>query len=561
MNHVKTILATTLLAWSALGMAQTADDLRNDGKNTENVLNFGMGPKLQMYSPLRQINKSNVKRLVPIWATNTMSETGELAQPVVFNGVMYVVNGHWTFALDVATGKQIWRTPVEYDRAVLRISTSGAIYRGVPTLYNGKLYRTTLDAHLVALDMQTGKQLWKKAFANHLEGYKGVASPMIANGVLISGTSGGEHATRGFLVGWDPETGNELWRKHMIPAPGEPGHETWPKTADSIPDAWKIGGASTWQTGSYDPELDLVYWGVGNAGPYDAKYRGNGDALYTNCVVAIRPKTGEIVWYYQYTPNDLYDVDATNELVLAELRIDGQMRKVVLNGNKNGFLYVIDRTNGKLIAAHPMTRVTWATHVDLKTGRPVLTDIADRLMKGEEVELYPQRGTNAIMFAFNPKTNLAYLNTWDLPRIQKFVPYKFQKLGEPNTATAGRAPVIKPGDVVGYHVAMDPLTGKFKWKIPITDMASSGSVLATDGGLLFTGMPSGEFLALDEETGKTLWKFKTTSSVNAPPITYTHKGVQYITVPSGLGGSLARGQVGAKVPQGSSIWTFALTPE
>ena len=558
---MKKIVAAALLSWSALGMAQTADERLNDGKNTENVLNFGMGPKLQMYSALRQINKSNVKRLVPLWSTATMSETGELAQPVVYNGVMYVVNGHWTFALDVATGKQIWRTQVEYDRAVLRISTSGAIYRGAPTLYNGKLYRTTLDAHLVALDMQTGKQLWKKPFADFKEGYKGVASPMIANGVLISGTSGGEHATRGFLVGWDPETGNELWRKHLIPAPGEPGHETWPKTADSIPDAWKIGGASTWQTGSYDPELDLVYWGVGNPGPYDAKYRGNGDALYTNCVVAIRPKTGEIVWHYQYTPNDLYDVDATNELVLAEMRIDGQIRKVVLNGNKNGFLYVIDRTNGKLIAAHPMTHVTWATHVDLKTGRPVLTDVADRLMKGEEVELYPQRGTNAIMFAFNPKTNLAYLNTWDLPRIQKFVPYKFQKLGEPNTATAGRAPAIKPGDVVGYHVAMDPLTGKFKWKIPITDMASSGSVLATDGGLLFTGMPTGEFLALDEETGKTLWKFKTSSSVNAPPITYTHKGVQYVTVASGLGGSLARGQVGSKVPQGSSVWTFALMPE
>ena len=558
---MKKIVAAALLSWSALGMAQTADERLNDGKNTENVLNFGMGPKLQMYSALRQINKSNVKRLVPLWSTATMSETGELAQPVVYNGVMYVVNGHWTFALDVATGKQIWRTQVEYDRAVLRISTSGAIYRGAPTLYNGKLYRTTLDAHLVALDMQTGKQLWKKPFADFKEGYKGVASPMIANGVLISGTSGGEHATRGFLVGWDPETGNELWRKHLIPAPGEPGHETWPKTADSIPDAWKIGGASTWQTGSYDPELDLVYWGVGNAGPYDAKYRGNGDALYTNCVVAIRPKTGEIVWHYQYTPNDLYDVDATNELVLAEMRIDGQIRKVVLNGNKNGFLYVIDRTNGKLIAAHPMTHVTWATHVDLKTGRPVLTDVADRLMKGEEVELYPQRGTNAIMFAFNPKTTLAYLNTWDLPRIQKFVPYKFQKLGEPNTATAGRAPAIKPGDVVGYHVAMDPLTGKFKWKIPITDMASSGSVLATDGGLLFTGMPTGEFLALDEETGKTLWKFKTSSSVNAPPITYTHKGVQYVTVASGLGGSLARGQVGSKVPQGSSVWTFALMPE
>ena len=243
--HVKKVLAAVLLSWSALGLAQTADELLNDGKNTENVLSFGQNPKLQMYSPLKQITKSNVKRLVPLWSTSTMSETGELAQPAIYNGVMYVTNGAWTFALDVATGKQIWRTPVEYDRAVLRISSSGAIYRGSPTLYNGKLYRLTLDAHVVALDMKTGKQIWKKAFANHLEGYKGVSAPLIANGVMITGTSGGEHATRGFLVGWDPETGNELWRKHMIPAPGEPGHETWPKTAESIPDAWKIGGAST----------------------------------------------------------------------------------------------------------------------------------------------------------------------------------------------------------------------------------------------------------------------------------------------------------------------------
>ena len=558
---MKKVLAAVLLSWSALGLAQTADELLNDGKNTENVLSFGQNPKLQMYSPLKQITKSNVKRLVPLWSTSTMSETGELAQPAIYNGVMYVTNGHWTFALDVATGKQIWRTPVEYDRAVLRISSSGAIYRGSPTLYNGKLYRLTLDAHVVALDMKTGKQIWKKAFANHLEGYKGVSAPLIANGVMITGTSGGEHATRGFLIGWDPETGNELWRKHMIPAPGEPGHETWPKTADSIPDAWKIGGASTWQNGSYDAELDLVYWGVGNAGPYDAKYRGNGDALYTNSVVAIRPKTGQIVWHYQYTPNDLYDVDATNELVLAELRIDGQMRKVIMNGNKNGYFYVIDRTNGKLIAAHAMTRINWATHVDLKTGRPVLTDIGDRLMKGEEVEVYPQRGTNAIMFAFNPKSNLAYLNTWDLPRIQKFVPYKFEKLGEPNTATAGRPAVVKPGDVVGFHAAMDVVTGKFKWKIPITDIANSASLLVTDGGVIFTGKPTGEFIALDEETGKQLWQFKTSSSINAPPITYTHKGVQYVTVASGIAGSLPRGQAAALVPSGSSVWTFALMPD
>lgn len=555
---MKKILAATLLMSSTLCMAQTADELLNDGKNTENVLSFGQNPKLQMYSPLKQINKSNVRRLVPIWATGTMSETGELAQPVVYNGVMYVVNGHWTFALDVATGKQLWRTPVEYDRAVLRISSAGAITRGAPTLYNGKLFRTTLDAHVVALDMATGKQIWKVPFADFKEGYKGVAAPLIANGVLINGTSGGEHATRGFLVGRDPETGKELWRTHMIPAPGEPGHETWPQTAESIPDAWKIGGASTWQNGSYDPELDLVYWGVGNAGPYDARYRGGGDALYTNSVVAIRPKTGKIEWYYQYTPNDLYDVDGTNELVLAELRVDGQMRKVIMNGNKNGFFYVIDRTNGKLIAAHPLTRVTWATHVDLKTGRPVLTDVAERLLKGEEVTLYPQRATNAVMFAFNPKNNLAYFNTWDLPRTQQFVPYKFQKLGEPNTATKGRDAVVKPGDVVGHHVAMDPLTGKFKWKIPITDVANSASSLVTDGGIVFTGKPTGEFIALDEETGKQLWQFKTTSAINAPPITYTHKGVQYVTIASGVAGSSPRRQALPVAPSGSSVWTFAL---
>ena len=558
---MKKILVALMLMGSGLAMAQTADELLNDGKNTENVTTFGMGNKLQMYSPLRQINKSNVKRLVPLWSTSTMSDTGELAQPAIYNGVMYVVNGNWTFALDVATGKQIWRTPVEYDRAVLRISTGGAIMRGSPTIYNGKLFRTTLDAHILALDMKTGKEIWNKAFADHKEGYKGVAAPLIANGVLISGTTGGENATRGFLVGWDPETGKELWRTHTIPAPGEPGSETWPKTGDSLQDAWKTGGGSTWQNGSYDAELDLVYWGVGNAGPYDPKYRGNSDALYSNCVLAIRPKTGQIVWHYQYTPNDMYDVDATNEPVLAELRVDGQMRKVILNGNKNGFLYVIDRTNGKLIAAHPMTRVTWATHIDLKTGRPVLTDVAARLIAGEEVEVYPQRGTNAIMFAFNPKTNLAYINTWDLARIQKFVPYTFQKLGEPNTAVAGRAPIVKPGDVVGYHVAMDPLSGKFKWKIPITGIANSASLLATDGGLIFTGKPTGEFIALDEETGKTLWQFKTSSSINAPPITYTHKGVQYVTVASGLGGSLPRGQSASIVPSGSSVWTFALMPD
>jgi alcohol dehydrogenase (cytochrome c) len=543
------------------GTGPTQEQHRNDGTNTENVLTFGMGYGIPSYSPLRQINKSNVKRLVPLWTTNTMSDTGELAHPAIYEGVMYIVNGHFTFALDVATGRQIWRTPVEYDRAVLRISNAGAIMRGIPVLYNGKLYRTTLDAHVVALDMKTGKEVWKSKFAEHKEGYKGVGSPLLANGVLITGTTGGEHATRGFLVGWDPETGKELWRTHTIPAPGEPGHETWPKTADSTPDAWKTGGGSTWQMGSYDPQLDLVYWGVGNAGPYDSKYRGEGDALYTNSVLAMRPKTGAIVWYYQYTPNDVYDVDGSNENVIADLRVNGEMRKVILNANKNGFFYVIDRTNGKLIAAHPLTRVTWATHVDLKTGRPVLTDVYARLKAGEEVSLYPQRGTLASLFSFNPRTGLVYFNSWDLPRVQQYVPYTFKQLGEPNTAVKGRNLAVKPDDVVGHHAAMNPLTGEFKWKVPITGIPNGASMLGTAGGLLFTGRPTGEFMALDEDTGETLWQFKTGSSINAPAITYTHMGRQYVTVASGTAGSVIKRYIGDKVSTGSSVWTFALMPQ
>ena len=377
--------------------------------------------------------------------------------------------------------------------------------------------------------------------------------------MLITGTTGGEHATRGFLVGWDPETGKELWRTHTIPAPGEPGHETWPKTADSTPDAWKTGGGSTWQLGSYDPQLDLVYWGVGNAGPYDSKYRGDGDALYTNSVLAIRPKTGEIVWHYQFTPNDVYDADGSNENVIADLRVNGQMRKVIINANKNGFFYVIDRTNGKLIAAHPLTRVTWATHVDLKTGRPG----ADRRLCAAE----GGRGSRVLPAARNQRDALFVQSAHRARVLQLLGSAAHPEVRAVHVQAAGRAQYggrraamspPKPDDVVGYHAAMNPLTGEFKWKVPITGIPNAASVLGTAGGLLFTGRPTGEFMALDEDTGETLWQFKTGSSINAPAITYTHKGKQYVTVASGMGGSVIRRFIGDKVPTGSSVWTFAV---
>jgi alcohol dehydrogenase (cytochrome c) len=546
-------LCTALLgSWTVLGLAQTANDLVNDGKNTENVTTQSMGYDRKSYSSLKQITKANVKRLVPIWNSSLMNDQGELASPTIYNGVMYVINGKWTFAIDVETGRQIWRTPVKLEPGVQR----AAYTRGAPTIYNGKLFRITVDNHVLALDIKTGEQLWNQKYADLGDGYYSTGGPIIANGVLISGVSGGESTTRGFLDGWDPDTGKKLWRRYTIPAPGEPGSETWPKNSD----AWTQGGGPTWRSGSYDPQLDLVYWGTGNAEPYDPRPRENLDSLFTNSVLAIRPKTGEIACYFQYTPNDVYDVDATDEQVLADIQVGGQLRKVMMQTNKNGFLYVLDRTNCKLIAAHPYVKVNWASQIDMATGRPVLTDIQKRFLAGEEVEIWPSRGTNAVPVAFNPNTGLIYASTWNVPRIQKLAPPKPVTPGKDSTGVLAKFPDIKPGDVLGHFAAINPLTGEKKWEVPLTDLPSSAGMLATGGGLLFTGKLTGEFMALDEETGKTLWQFQTGSSVNSTAITYTHKGRQYVTIASGLGGILATRYASIKMPTGGSVWTFALMP-
>lgn len=547
------LVAVCAVVWSGTGLAQTADDLINDARNPENVLLHSMGYDRKSYSPLDQIDTSNVRRLVPIWNTSLMNELGELAAPAIHDGVMYVINGRWTFALDVATGRQIWRTPVDLEPGTQR----AAINRGGPTIYDGTLFRVTMDNHLVALDMKTGEELWNQKFADKDVGYYSTAAPIVAGGVLISGMAGGEFPTRGFLDGWDPETGTKLWRTYTIPAPGEPGSETWPAGSN----AWQVGGAPTWRTGSYDPELDLVYWGTGNAEPYDPRPRGGLDSLYTNSVLAIRPRTGEIVCHYQYTPNDVYDVDATDEHVLADIEVDGRLRRVMIQPNKNGFLYVVDRTNCELIAAPPYTRVNWATHVDLETGRPVLTDIYDRFLAGEEVSIYPSRGTNAVPIAFNPETGLVYASTWDVPRIHRLAPPRPQVPGERSTGVVASFPEVEPGAVLGHFVAMNPLTGEKKWEVPLTDLPGAAGMLATGGGLVFTGKLTGEFLALDEETGETLWQFQTGSSINATAITYMHEGQQYVTVASGRGGTLVNRYASQAVPAGGSVWTFALMEE
>ncbi|HSV24827.1 MAG TPA: PQQ-dependent dehydrogenase, methanol/ethanol family [Xanthobacteraceae bacterium] len=537
---------------------QTLDDLKNDGKNTDNVLTYGMGYHQNRYSSLKQINKTNVKRLVPVWNLSLDNQWGEQAQPLVYDGVMYVTNARHTVAIDVATGRQIWRHTLDWPPETPRVVCCGVSNKG-PAIFNGKVFRTTLDAHVIALDMKTGQEVWKQKVAEWKEGFSMTMAPQVANGVLITGISGAEFGIRGFLDGWDPETGKRLWRQYTIPAPGEKGYETWPPG-----DAYLRGGGSTWITGSYDPDLDLIYWGTGNAGPWNPVTRP-GDNLYTASLLAMRPKTGEVVWYYQFTPNDMYDWDANWELILGDINIDGVKRKVVMQLNRNGFLYVLDRTNGKLLSAKPFEKVNWATHVDMTTGRPVESDVSKRVRAGEQIELWPSQwgAKNWPHAAFNPETGLLYANTMHVMRYYRFVPVGEYKPGLRYQGVENLPAPIPPGEPVAYVDAIDPMTAQPKWRAPIYDIPNYSAIIATAGGLLFTGKETGEVIALDIDNGKTLWQFQTGSGVNAQPITFTHEGKQYVTILSGLGGvnqNRMREQL-KNVPPGGSVWTFALMPQ
>jgi len=554
--------ACVLLLLGAGASAQTLDDLKRDGNggSTDNILTYGMGYHQQRYSPLKEINKQTVKRLVPVWNLSLDNNWGEQAQPIVYNGVMYVTNARATIAIDVATGKQIWKQALDWPPETPRVVCCGVSNKGA-AIYNGKVFRTTLDAHVIAYDAKDGKELWKSKAAEWKEGFSLTVAPLIANGVLVTGISGAEFGIRGFIDGWDPETGKHLWRRYTIPARGEKGNDTWPQNNN----AWEIGGGSSWITGSYDPELDLMYWGIGNPAPWASQSR-DGDNLYTSSVLAMRPATGEIVWHYQFTPNDAYDYDACWELINADIDVGGQKRKVIMQLNRNGFLYVIDRINGKLLAANAFEKVNWASHVDNETGRPVETDIAKSIRAGNATEHWPSTrgGKNWPHAAFNPQTGLLYANTLHEGRMYKHLEIKPHVVGQ-RYQFIENLPLPRAADEpLGHMEAIDPLTAQKKWRTPLMDFQIWSAMLATGGGLLFTGKETGEFIAVDADTGKVVWQFQTGSGINAMPVTYTHQGRQYVTVLSGIGGlywNIAREQLKDKVPQGGSVWTFAILPE
>lgn len=554
------------LAWAALlcaavspgAYAQTQQDLARDGNggSTDNVLTYGMGYHQQRYSPLKQIDKSTVRRLVPVWSLSLANEFGEQAQPLVHNGVLFAANVKRVVAIDVGTGRQLWETPLDWDPAAARVVCCGLSNRGV-ALYDGKVFVASIDAHLRALDAKTGKEIWKTKVAEWKDGYSITSAPTVANGVLMTGMTGGEYGVRGFVAGYDPQSGKQIWRRYTTAGPGEKGHETWPKG-----EAYLRGGASTWITGSYDPELDLTYWGTSNGGPWGAVWRP-GDNLWVASVIALRPKTGEIVWHYQWTPAETYDYDGNNENVLADMTIGGEKRKVLLHADRNGFLYVLDRTNGKLLAGNAYVPVNWAKpQIDPATARPIETDVAKRLRAGEKVELQPRwtGGKNWFPMAFNPQRQTLYFpvkHETAIYQVNKDIPD--YKPGERYQGVTNTTAPRKPEEAWGYYAAFDPMTAKRKWSVPQVEFPMWSGSLVTAGGLVFSGKLTGEFVAFDEDTGKELWKFQTGSGVNSQPITYTHKGRQYVSVLSGLGGGTsAKRETGGKIQPGGSVWTFAL---
>ncbi len=512
---------------------------------------YGLQQNLQRYSPLTQINDQNVKQLKPAWILSLGDNRGQQTQPLIINGVMYATTHNATYAIDAKTGRQIWKTTIEYPADT--VTCCGITNRGM-TWYKNKLYRVTLDNHIQAVSPGNGAVVWEQIAADVKDGFSMTSAPLLANGTLITGIAGGEFGVRAFLDGWDPETGKHLWRFYTIPEPDQPGGDTWQG------DDWRRGGGPTWLIGSYDKELDLVYWGVGNAAPWNSQMHP-GDNLYTNSIVAIRPGTGELIWHFQFTPNDPFDYDGVNDPILVDINIDGKPRKVLMQANRNGYFYVLDRTNGELLKANQFVdKVTWADGIDMKTGRPILAErVKNMLETSETTEIWPAAfgGKGLAPMSYSPTTGLAYANTFNVG--WKYTP--IQQEYKPGIFYIGmKFEWVLPKGPKGSLRAIDPLSGKAKWQFP-TDVPMNGGTLVTEGNVVFSGAQTGELYAFNALTGEKLWEFRTGSGIIAPPITYQLDGKQYVAVASGIGGvynNFSGDPELKNINPGGSLWVFEL---
>jgi len=491
----------------------------------------------QRYSTLSQINPSNVKNLEQKWIFQAESLEKFETTPLVVDGIMYITQAPSdALALDAKTGRVFWI--YRYYPSTDARPCCGSVNRGLAIL-GDTLFLATLDAHLVALDAKTGRPIWNTRVANASAGYAMTVAPLVVKDKVIVGVAGGEFGIRGFIAAYDVRTGREAWRFNTIPGPGEPGHETWQGQAD----AWEHGGGAIWTTGSYDPALNLTYWGTGNPGPDWNPGQREGDNLYSDSVVALDPDTGKLKWFFQFTPNDPYDYDSTQVPVLVDANWNGSPRKLMMWANRNGFFYVLDRATGQFLAGYPFVKVNWASGLDAK-GRPIQTP------QPENAPTFPgvQGGTNWYSPSYSPRTGLFYVSAWEdyasvfVKEEQKYQEGQRFVGGRPTTPIPGgqNIPSLKRGPINvwteaaghGAVVAIDPRTGDKKWRFLMTDVTDSG-ILTTATDLLFTGGREGYFHALDARTGTLLWNASLGGQVASGPMTFEVEGKQYVSVAAG----------------------------
>jgi alcohol dehydrogenase (cytochrome c) len=518
------------------------------------------------YSPLDQINTSNVKKLVPVWSVSTGVDSGHESPPIVNNGVMFVSTPYsQVMALSAATGDLLWR----YKRPLPEgFSALHNTSRGV-ALYGDKVFLPALDAVLVALDAKTGKVAWEAKVEDWKTGYYMTMAPLVVKGKVLVGVAGGEFGVRGFVEAFDAETGKPVWKTYSIPAPGEPGADTWQK-----PDTWKTGGASTWMTGNYDSDANVVYWGTGNASPWFGDQRP-GDNLYTSSTLALDGDTGKIKGHFQYHQNESWDWDAMNAPMLVDFQRNGATTKGLLTPQRNGYLYWLQRDTGGAISfvnAQPYVPQNVFKSIDSETGRPDV-DPAHKPATGKAAQFCPGLwgGKDWPFEAYNPKTNMVYIpanenhcNTLE-GKVEERVP------GQWWTGVAIPDLHFSVDNKAGFYgeiEAYDANTGKPGWRQTYAKSMMWGSLLTTAGDLVFGGGTNDrQFRAYDAKTGEELWHFRTNSGVIAPPSTFEVDGVQYVAVQSGYGVDPAFQQllmsnlVGwqADVPQGGVVWVFAVS--